>query len=197
MPNENPNIANSLLNSFKAFVGSHFLLNVINAIQSDVILKENKSAFDNIQRFNRAYKLALRLSNDQFASIEDEVAFVQVYAALEQMRFPQNKFPKINTATIDEETAVPSFIFQSLIENAWLLHLESNKKPFKIEMSSQDYTSNLNIDLLSSSTVHSKVQLKVKLALDRLTLLQNEGLITYELEWNQKSFLNLTIKTLK
>ncbi|MFT7591712.1 MAG: LytS/YehU family sensor histidine kinase [bacterium] len=197
MPNENPNIANSLLNSFKAFVGSHFLLNVINAIQSDVILKENKSAFDTIQRFNRVYKLALRLSNDQFASIEDEVAFVQVYAALEQMRFPQNKFPQINIASIDDETTVPSFIFQSLIENAWLLHLESNKKPFKIAMSSQDNTTNLTIDLVSSFTVHSKVQLKVKLALDRLTLLQNEGLITYDLVWNQKSFLNLTLKTHK
>lgn len=196
MSNENPNISNSLLNSFKAFVGSHFLLNVINAIQSDVILKEHKSAFETIQRFNRVYKLALRLSNDQFAALEDEIAFIQVYGALEQIRFPQQKFPKIDITGIDDETPVPTFIFQSLIENAWLLHLESNKKPFKIAISAQDNECHLGIDLTSASSIHSKVQPKVKLALDRLALLKTEGLITYELGWDQKSFLNLTIKTL-
>ena len=93
MPDKNLHIANSLLNSFKAFVGSHFLLNIVNAIQSDVILNNNKSAFDTLQRFNRVYKLAIRNSNDQLIPLEQEISFINEYIGLEQIRFPQHKFP--------------------------------------------------------------------------------------------------------
>ena len=192
MPNENPHIANSLLNSFKAFVGSHFLLNIINAIQSDVILNNNKSAFDVLQRFNRLYKLAIRNSNDQFIPLEQEISFINEYIGLEQIRFPQNKFPKIAVKPLASDTAVPSFIFQSLVENAWLLSLEhSNKKP-TIRIQTNETKSTLIINVASPVHIHPKVENKVSLALKRLDLLKENNLLDFDLTWSNVPFMTLT-----
>lgn len=193
MPNENLHIANSLLNSFKAFTGSHFLLNIINAIQSDVILNNNKSAFDILQRFNRLYKLAIRNSNDQLITLEQEVSFLNEYIGLEQIRFPQHKFPKIPTTKLDLSTEVPSFVFQSLIENAWLLSLENSKSSPKVKLLTNAKKVDLEIQLKSPETIHPKVANKVELALDRLSQLQKNELLTFDLNWSKPNFMTLTI----
>ncbi len=195
MPDKNLHIANSLLNSFKAFVGSHFLLNIVNAIQSDVILNNNKSAFDTLQRFNRVYKLAIRNSNDQLIPLEQEISFINEYIGLEQIRFPQHKFPKIGTTKIDINALVPSFVFQSLIENAWLLSLENSKSKPKITISTETDSVRLQIDITSSEHIHTKVEAKVTLALNRLDLLKESDLIHYDLNWSKSPFMTLTIHT--
>lgn len=193
MPNENLHIANSLLNSFKAFVGSHFLLNIINAIQSDVILNNNKAAFDTLQRFNRIYKLALRNSNEQFVTLESELSFINEYIGLEQIRFPQHKFPKINTNKLEVEQEVPSFIFQSLVENAWLLSLENSGSKPKIKFSTNEKSILFNIEVTSTTHVHPKVESKVNLALNRLDIMKENNLLSYDLIWSKSPFMTLTI----
>ena len=196
MPNDNPHIANSLLNSFKAFVGSHFLLNIINGIQSDVILKAHKSAFETLQLFNRVYKLALKQSNEQFASVEETLTFLKVYGALEQIRFPNRKFPTINQSGTNAETSVPTFVFQPFLENAWLLFLESKAKSFKVSVSTEEESCTCMIDLKSDAPIHSKSKAKIDLAMNRLELLQDSGLINYTLDWHKNAFFHLTIQTL-
>jgi LytS/YehU family sensor histidine kinase len=197
MHQENPNIANSLLNSFKAFVGSHFLLNIINSIQSDVILNNTKSAFDTLQRFNRLYKLAIRTSNDQLVLLSTEVELINEYIGLELVRFPKHKFPKINPNGVDPDAYVPSFVFQSLIENAWLLSLESDSKSPKITLVSTAASVTLTLDIQGQLNIHPKLEPKVNLALERLQLLQSHHVIEYQLDWGTNKFMSLTIRTNK
>ncbi len=195
MQNDQPHIANSLLNSFKAFVGSHFLLNIINAIQSDVILNKNKSAFDVLQKYSRLYKSALRSSNEQFVSVSSEIDLLNEYIALEQLRFPTKTFPKIVSKSIDETSYVPSFIFQSLVENAWLLSLEHSNSKLGIEIKTTEKSVKLIINLKpeSQKIMHSKVEGKTQLAIERLELLKKHDTIDYTINWNNNHFLELTI----
>ncbi len=196
MPNDNPHITNSLLNSFKAFVGSHFLLNIINGIQSDVILKAHKSAFDTLQLFNRVYKLALKQSNEQFTRLEETLTFLTVYGALEQIRFPNRKFPTIKIDGINPENSIPTFVLQPFVENAWLLFLETKLHSFNISIATKDNTCSLLIDLKTDAQTHGKTNAKIELAFLRLELLQDAGLLTYSANWQKKSFFSLTIQTL-
>jgi LytS/YehU family sensor histidine kinase len=193
MPNENPHIANSLLNSFKAFVGSHFLLNIINSIQSDIILKNDKSAFDILQRFNRIYKLSLRASNDQLISLQDELSFCNEYIGLEQIRFPKSKISKIDLKKIDVDLSIPTYVFQSLLENAILLSLEISSSKPQFICQTNDNNVSLHINLDSNSQYHPKVKTKVDLALSRLEMLKQEQLIDYDLTWQNDTFMSLTI----
>lgn len=196
MLDQKSHIENSLLNSFKAFIGSHFLLNCINSIQSDVILNNQKSAFDLLQRFNRLYKSALRASNNQFNPIQDEIDFLQNYLALEHIRFPSHNAPRIKTDIRNEDLSIPSFVFQSLIENAWLLALETTKSKMAVTIKSNDeeLVCDISIQPQPDSHIHDKVKSKTELALYRLDLLKNNDLIDYNITWNSKTFQTISIK---
>ena len=120
---------NNLLNSYKAFTGSHFMFNVINAIQSDLLLTKNKEAFQTLQTFNRLYKYAVKCSNEQYTTLEDEIQFLNQYLSMEQIRFSSSHFPKsISVGSFPPETLIPTYVFQPLVENAILLSLENKAK---------------------------------------------------------------------
>lgn len=194
MSNENLHISNSLLNSFKAFAGSHFLLNVINGIQSDVILKNNTSAFEMLQTYNRMYKNAIRSSNEQCTTLDGEINFLNDYLALEHIRFPKAKFNRIENHAWHNTATVPTYIFQSLIENALLLSLTNDAK-LNINFSQNQNSFQLILKLSDtpSEITHTKVKPKVELALHRLELLKQFELFDFEILWNTKSFMQLTL----
>ncbi len=195
MHKENPHIANSLLNSFKAFVGSHFLLNAINAIQSDVILKNNQSAFETLQIFNRMYKNSIRSSNDQMTPLGSEMDFLSDYLAMEQIRFSGQHIPKINRKQLNSETPIPTFIFQSLIENALLLSLTQKKMKLNIEIKEDNNSIALCLDIKPrpEEQIHVKVKGKTELTLHRLDLLQENQFINYQLDWGSNYFMQLIL----
>lgn len=197
MSDQKSHIENCLLNSFKAFVGSHFLLNCINAIQSDVILNNHKSAFDLLQRFNKLYKSALRFSNDQFTSLTDETDFIQNYLALEHIRFPNQTASRVKTDVQNSEANVPTFILQSFIENAWLLALEINKSKMVVSIKTNnldEVTCDISVEPKPHANFHSKVKTKTELALYRLDMLKEYHLLDYDISWNVDSFFRITLK---
>lgn len=192
-------IENNLLNSLKAFLGSHFLLNIINSIQSDVILKNDKSAFATLQLFNRLYKAAIRQSNNQLADLQSETEFLNDYLALEQIRFPDYRFPSLKIPALSEDVSVPAFVLQSLIENGVLLSLQqANKQALKMNLSLNNNQVNLDIDVgseLPPENIHPKVKNKTELALARLSYLKEAELLDFELSWRLDHFMSLTITT--
>ena len=109
--------------------------------------------------------------------------------------FLNTSSPKIGTTKIDINALVPSFVFQSLIENAWLLSLENSKSKPKITISTETDSVRLQIDITSSEHIHTKVEAKVTLALNRLDLLKESDLIHYDLNWSKSPFMTLTIHT--
>ncbi|MBO6516345.1 MAG: histidine kinase [Bacteroidia bacterium] len=195
MPNEPLHIANNLLNSFKAFIGSHFALNVVNSIQSDVILKDNASAFETLQLFNRVYKTAIRSSNEHFVDLETETAFLKDYLTLEQLRFPGLKSARITTGNINPESQVPSFVFQSLLENGLLLSLANSSGKIRIHINQvgDEITFSLKLDAKTNQPFHTKVEAKTQLAIQRLELLQEHRYIRYQLDWSSDLFMHLTL----
>ena len=197
MPQNKLEIENNLLNSLKAFLGSHFLLNIVNSIQSDVVLKNEKSAFGTLQLFNRVYKSAIRLSNDQITDLGSEVSFLRDYLALEQIRFHDHRIPMLK-CSISDETHVPSFVMQSMLENAILMALQDKSDKYTLQLDSSDSNQvRLTIDRERNQQeyIHPKVRPKVDLALSRLNILKANNLVDFELNWGQNHFLNLSITT--
>ncbi|MCB9262142.1 MAG: histidine kinase [Flavobacteriales bacterium] len=198
MQTENEHIDLSLLNSFKAFIGSHFLLNVINSIQSDIILSDKKSAFDTLQIFNRIYKNALRFSNAEFAELNAEISFLNDYISLENIRFAPRTFSKLSTFQT-ESGEVPVFVFQSFIENAILLSLENKStKPKFVLLSKNDFIEfSITLAETPEKNIHPKIESKLHLALERLDILKAHRLLEYEIAWNEKYFMQLKLKKRK
>ncbi len=193
MPQDDLHSDNNLLNSFKAFMGSHFALNVINSIQSDIILKDNTSAFGTLQIYSRLYKTSIRHSNEQYVLLSDEIDLLKDYLSLEQIRFSEYRIPSIKEIHIDPQTTVPSFIFQSLVENALLLSLTDKTNHLKITIADTDQSTQLKISLTPKpgKNIHQKVQSKVDLAIERLEVMKTGGL-QYVLDWDKEDFMELT-----
>ncbi|MBI1307552.1 MAG: hypothetical protein GC181_13200 [Bacteroidetes bacterium] len=184
----------NLLNSFKAFIGSHFMLNVINTIQSDLLLSRTSDAFQTLQGFNRLYKYALSSSNEQLTPVEKEVAFLNQYLDMEQKRFGNGRFPKsVTTKNLDPDLWLPSFVYQSLLENIVLLSLEVDAEMVKVHLECSENQVQFRADIqpVPDKKIHPKIEAKYNLALQRLEILKKEGLI--EFEWNQNHFIHLNL----
>jgi len=198
---ENNDLDNSLLNSYKAFTGSHFLFNVINTIQSDLLLNRPKEAFQTLQIFNRLYKYAVRCSNEQFTPLDEEIGFLNQYVSMEQIRFGNSKLPKsISCGDCPKDLLIPTFVFQNFIENGILLSLEL-PKPSGLNLSFTQKQKGINLCIKLPTSIetryHGKTELKTKYAEKRLALLAETGLIDFELTWHKNEFMNLLINHLE
>lgn len=193
---DNLTLTNNLLNSFKAFLGSHFMFNVVNTIQSDLLLSKTKDAFQTLQIFNRLYKYGVRCSNQQYTTLAEEIGFLNQYLAMEHIRFEQRKFPKtLSCEAIVNDTLVPTFILQSFIENAVLLSFEQKQDAgFNILLRQKENQIDLVIQLQVPKNVqyHSKTESKVQLAESRLALLTQEKQFSYTLNWHEDTFMYLS-----
>ena len=194
MNESDPHIENNLLNSLKAFLGSHFLLNVINSIQSDIIIKDHKSGFDSIQLFNRVYKLAIRSSNQQYTDLNTELEFLESYAALEHMRYPKHRIKIHTDSSLDPNIEIPSFVVQSLLESVWLSGLERDKNT-DLSITVQD---NQILFSFSGPTgtfkIHPKVEAKTRLALDRLAMMNEDTELDNSIIQSDDTYLKVLLK---
>ncbi|MFT4522135.1 MAG: LytS/YehU family sensor histidine kinase [Bacteroidia bacterium] len=190
-------LENSVLNSAKAFIGSHFMLNVLNSIQSDLLLGKSKEAFSNLQMYNRLLKMSLRSSNQTAHSAADEVKFLTDYVRLEGERFPVFKGKNILKITVSEDALeIPTFVLQSFIENALLLSLEQKENSIKVEIDANESRVNMQIKIQKKpeQTLHEKSSKKTELAMDRLKMLDNQSLYSHTTEWNKTCFFQIDIQ---
>ena len=98
----------------------HFIFNALNSIQHFITMEDEVSANYYLSQFAKLIRRVLENSKAPLISLEDEITTLELYLALEALRF-EGKFEyKINVAenidAYDEE--LPSMIIQPFAENA-------------------------------------------------------------------------------
>ncbi|PKQ61712.1 hypothetical protein BZG02_14910 [Labilibaculum filiforme] len=98
----------------------HFIFNSLNSIQS-FILEENKEyALGYLSDFSNVLRKKIENANKDFISLSDEIAYLQLYLKLEQMRF-SNKFSykiNVNSAINPYKLKLPPMLIQPFLENS-------------------------------------------------------------------------------
>lgn len=103
----------------RAQLEPHFLFNALNAISALVRADDRKAALTGIGRLSGLLRYALTASAREWVSIGDELAFVQDYLALQQLRYGARL--KISIEIVDDTilaAACPPLLLQPLVENA-------------------------------------------------------------------------------
>ncbi|MUP37804.1 hypothetical protein GNY23_08270 [Labilibaculum sp. 44] len=98
----------------------HFIFNSLNSIQSYILEEKKESALEYLSDFSNVLRKKIENANKDFISLSDEIAYLQLYLKLEQMRF-SNKFSyKItaNTAINPFKSKLPPMLIQPFLENA-------------------------------------------------------------------------------
>ncbi len=108
------------LNALRAQINPHFIFNALNAIQFYYSQHDEITANDYMTSFAHFIRLTLAHSQAHWLPLNEEIAMLQTYLELEQVRFRQ-----LFTVTFDiasnisaEQIAIPAMLIQPYVENA-------------------------------------------------------------------------------
>lgn len=106
------------LQALQMELNPHFLFNSLNAVSGLVDEGRNREATTVIARLGRLLRLTLNRGHERHIELEREIEYVQLYLAMEQVRFG----PRLRFDIVAEDEVlhalVPPMILQPLVENA-------------------------------------------------------------------------------
>ncbi len=105
------------LKALKAQINPHFLFNTLNTIAA-LIHTDPTLAEVTVERLAEMFRYVLVGSERGLTSLEEELAFVDGYLAIERARFGQRLHVARQVAPEALAVSVPSLILQPLVENA-------------------------------------------------------------------------------
>ncbi|MCD0470858.1 sensor histidine kinase [Flavobacterium sp. JAS] len=135
------------LKVLKNQLNPHFLFNTLNNLYT-LTLKKDDKAPEVIAKLSEILDFVLYRCNEDYVSIEKEIALIENYIALEKLRYSENRLNILFTKHIQYNHKISPLIVLTFIENAFKhgvinetekaiirLHLESKKQQiiFSIE----------------------------------------------------------------
>ena len=114
----------------------HFIHNCLNAIRALSLKGDHERADEYLEGFARLLRTVLEHSVRDRITLEEEIAFLQDYVKLEQLRLGDDFTWSISAdqALIDEEPLIPSLLVQPFVENAIWHGLADRKGPKRLDV---------------------------------------------------------------
>ncbi len=109
--------AEAELKALKAQINPHFLFNTLNTV-AQLIHTDSERAEETVERLAEMFRYTLAGSEGRQALLEDELAFVDDYLAIEKARFGERLLTTCEIAPEVLGLPVPSLLIQPLVENA-------------------------------------------------------------------------------
>ena len=105
------------LNKIYQQLHPHFLFNSLNAIKT-LIVSSPKKASNMIQKLSDFLRGSIKKVDEEFILFQDEVNHLNLYLALEKIRFGKRLKTKLKIEEDSLKSTIPPLILQPLIENA-------------------------------------------------------------------------------
>ncbi len=121
------------LTAIRARMNPHFIYNVMNTIQSLIIIGDKKAATVNLGKFADLMRLILDLSDKQNITFQEEMRTLRLYLELEKLRFDED-FEynlQVDDELLEINPELPGMLVQPFIENSikhGLLHKAGEKR---------------------------------------------------------------------
>ncbi len=110
-------LAQAQLQALKMQLNPHFLFNTLNAV-SALMHSDPETADRMLVKLGSLLRLSLDQSREQETSLNKELAFLESYLEIEQLRFGDRLKVTIEVSKPLMEARVPTFLLQPLVENA-------------------------------------------------------------------------------
>jgi signal transduction histidine kinase len=106
------------LNALRMELNPHFLFNALNAVSGLIRNGESEAAVHMLARLGELLRTTLEQRHDLTVTLADELAFLQQYLAIEQIRFRDRLSVVMDVEDDCRDAMVPPLILQPLVENA-------------------------------------------------------------------------------
>lgn len=129
----NQQLAEAQLSALQTQMNPHFIFNALNSIKRMILDNQQQKASRYLSKFAQMIRLTLNQSKEIFATLQENIEYLERYLEMEKLRFDDSfTFQIVVDAEVDEEEAmIPTLMIQPLVENAiWhgLMHKEGEKK---------------------------------------------------------------------
>lgn len=111
-------LAQAQLATLKLQLEPHFVFNCLNAVTGLIREERGNDAIAMIAALGDLLRRVTDHSDRQYVALDDEIAFLRKYLALQQMRFAERMRYDIDIPEPLLAAQVPDFILQPLVENA-------------------------------------------------------------------------------
>jgi GNAT superfamily N-acetyltransferase len=123
----------SELKALRAQINPHFLFNALNAIAS-LIHTDPARADAAVEQLAEVFRYTLRRSEQEWAPLDQELAFARAYLDVEQARFGRRLAFSIHADPDLVRAQVPSMLLQTLVENAVKHGISRLRTPGRIDV---------------------------------------------------------------
>lgn len=112
-------LTQSQLQALKMQLHPHFLFNALNTIAMMVRRQKGEQAVEMISGLSDLLRKSLSHQGEQFVPLEQELALLQKYLRIEEVRFQDKLHIKYDIDPESQQVPVPSLLLQPLLENAF------------------------------------------------------------------------------
>lgn len=140
-------LARAELEMLKMQLHPHFLFNTLNGITGLVRDNDNVAAVEMLVGLSDLLRQTLDNSGKQEVRLSEELAWLELYLKLQQIRFSDRLQVRINAAPDTLNDLVPNLITQPLVENAIRHGLSSRAQPGLISLSAQHSDTRLELSV--------------------------------------------------
>ena len=151
----------SELKALRAQINPHFLFNALNAIAS-LIHSDPARADAAVEQLAEVFRYTLRRSEQEWAPLDQELAFARAYLDVEQARLGKRLEYAIHSPAPVPRAQVPAMLLQTLVENAVKHGISRLRGPGRIDIVTSTRNSRLVIEVRDSGpglvTVHDRTR---------------------------------------
>ena len=169
------------LNALRMQLDPHFLFNALNTISSQVE-RNPKLARGMIEHLGDLLRLSLETRDRQEIPLAEELAFLDHYLTIQQIRFGDRLKVEMRIARDVEYAAVPSLFVQPLVENAIRHGISGRSSGGTVIVSAESAGNQLRIRVLDDGvglplgwTLEKSAGLGLSVTRDRITGLHPDG----------------------
>lgn len=142
----NTELINSRLEALKMQLNPHFLFNTHHSIISLMTKNDTKKATEMLMKLSDFLRLTLD-NTKQLTSLSDELKLMKFYLDIQQVRFEDKLFVRLEAQSEVLNAAIPSFIMQPLIENAIIHGIAPYAEPSTLNISCNKVNDLLEIEV--------------------------------------------------
>lgn len=129
----NQQLAEAQITALQAQMNPHFIFNALNSIKRMILDNQQQGASRYLSKFAHMIRLTLNQSKVVFASLQENLEYLESYLEMEKLRFGDTFTwsVAVDEGLDEEEVMIPTLMIQPLVENAiWhgLMHQEGEKK---------------------------------------------------------------------
>ncbi|HLA11525.1 MAG TPA: histidine kinase [Pyrinomonadaceae bacterium] len=131
-------LAEAKLSALRMQLNPHFLFNSLNAITVLVRDQNTRTASRMLELLSGVLRQVLQSEKRQEVTLDEELAFIERYLAIEQVRFSDRLQVRWSIDPAIRNALVPEFILQPLLENAVRHGVAKRSAPGLIEVAARE-----------------------------------------------------------